>query len=269
MSDKARGKTETILGVKDVVVVRMLLLTDDFRLIDIISRLASQMLIHLEPCCDVQLAMGKLCHAKFEGIVVDLDFSGAGGFLAAVNTLTSNRTAISFAVLSKDKKPAEAFQGIANFMLERPLCPGPVLRTLQAAYPLMIREKRRYFRYPVQVEVSLARSGEPEVTVTSLNLSENGICLTSTLPMKSGDKLRLRLRLPGTAVPLNLMGEVCWSEASGRVGIQFSELTPEMANTLRGWLAERLEELVAHSYRGCEGIPALAYTGDNTGMMET
>ena len=120
--------------------------------------------------------------------------------------------------------------------------PGVVLRVLKASYLLMVRERRHYFRGPLQIAVSVSRGGSPAFTVNSLNVSETGICLNSAQPMQVGDKLRLRLRLPGDSEVLNLSGEVCWSALTGRVGVQFSNVKPGVALTLRTWLAERLED---------------------------
>jgi hypothetical protein len=244
-----------MLAARKIVLVRTLLLSNDIQLIEVISQVAQEMAIHLEPCCDAQLAMGRLCHVKFEGVMVDLDFEGGIEFLGRVRTLTSNRSAVSFAILGQRLIHADAFQGGVDVVIERPLCTDAIHRVLKASYPLMVREKRRYFRFPLQVEVAVARGRGTEFKVTSLNLSESGICLNSAEPLGVGDKLRLRLRLPGEPRLLNLLGQVCWSEATGRVGVQFSNLNPGVAHALRTWLAQRLEELMVHSHEQLEQAP--------------
>jgi CheY-like chemotaxis protein len=226
----------------EMISVRTLLLSRDLQVIETLCHFAQAMGIHIEPCCDVELAMGKLCHAKFEGVFVDLGFQGGLEFLRKVRTLTSNKSVVSYAILGQNHQQADACQAGANFVLDRPLLPGAVLRMLKAAYPLMVQERRRYFRCPLQIAVFVSRGGGTEFTVKSLNVSEAGICLNSAQPMQVGDKLRLRLRLPSNSELLDLSGEVCWSEATGRVGIQFSNVKPGVALTLRTWLTERLEE---------------------------
>jgi len=225
-----------------MISVHTLLLSCDIQVIETFCQFAETMAIHIEPCSDAGLAMGKLCHAKFEGVIVDLGFRGGLEFLRKLRTLTSNKSAVSYAILGQSHEQADAFQAGANFVLDRPLLPGAVLRVLKAAYPIMVQEKRRYFRCPLQIAVFVSRGGGPEFTVNSLNVSEAGICLNAGQHMGVGDKLRLRLRLPGDQEFLDLSGEVCWSEATGRVGIQFSNVRPGVALTVRTWLAERLEE---------------------------
>ncbi len=233
------------MGVTDESIsVRLLLVSADIQVIEDLCRLSQELAIHIEPCCDTETAMRKLCHRKFEGVIVDLDSDGGPELLKKLHTLTSNKSAVSFAVRSRRSK-AGGGVAPANFVFERFLEFSARLRLLKASYPLMVRERRRYFRCPVQISVFVTRGSNPEIVVPSLNLSEAGICLNSSTPMQVGDQLRLRLQLPGESEFLNLNGEVCWSEAAGRVGIQFSGLTSKATEALQSWLAERLEETLS------------------------
>lgn len=210
--------------------------------------LTQAMAIQMEPCCDAGLAMAKLCHSKFEGVIVDLTFKGGREFLRKLRTLTSNKSAVSYAILGQDQEQVAAFQAGANFVFGRPLSLAPAAHVLKASYALMLREKRRYFRCPLQIAVSVSR-GDAESTGISLNISEFGICLSSVELVHVGYKLQLRLRLPGNDDLLDLSGEVCWSEASGRCGVQFLNLKPGVAQRLRNWLDERLNESLSRKSR--------------------
>lgn len=229
---------------RKTVSVRILLVTCDFQIIETLCHFAQSMAVHIEACCDAEAAVGKLCHAKFEGVMVDLALAGGPELLRKLPSLTSNNSAISYAILGAGHDQAEAFQAGAKFVLDRPLVPVAVLRLLKAAYPFMVRERRRYYRCPLQIAVFVSRGGDEEFTVNSLNVSESGICLNSNEAMRVGDKLRLRLLLPGATDLLNLCGEVAWSAVTGRVGVRFSDVKPGVALVLRNWLAERLEENV-------------------------
>jgi hypothetical protein len=239
-------------NTRKVEYVRALLLSDDIQVIGVLSHASQTMAVHLEPCCDARMAISKLCHSKFEGVMVDLELDGALDFLDRVRSLTSNRSAVSFAILGQNLKHADAFQSGANFVIERPLCEDAILRVLKASYPLMIREKRRYFRFPLQVEVGVARASGTEFRVRSLNISESGICLCSDQPVDVGEKLRLQLRLPGARQLLNLLGQVCWRGMTGQVGIQFCDVNTGVSRALRTWLAERLEETMLDSCKELE-----------------
>ena len=229
--------------------VRILLVSTDIQVIETFCHFTQQMAIHVDSCCDADSATRKLCHEKFEGIIVDLVCEGGPTLLKKLRSLTSNRTAVSFAISGQGHRGLDASSGDATFVLERPLLPGHAHRVLKAAYPLMVRERRRYFRCPLQVSVFVTRQGEPEFTVTSLNVSESGICLNSPRSLQVGDHLRLRLCLPGNTQFLNLTGEVCWSEALGRVGIKFMSVGKNVAKALNQWLSDRLEQTTTTTSR--------------------
>jgi PilZ domain len=247
--DRNKGNSSGVGETRESICVRVLLVCRDIQVIETFCRFAQAMSIHVELSCDVESAMRKLCHGKFEGVIVDLEVDGGHELLPKIRTLTSNKSVLSFAILQQHYQRGDSFPSTASFVLERPLLSAVVLRVLKASYPMMVRERRRYFRCPLQISVFVTREGEPEFAVTSLNLSEAGICLNSSTPIKVGDRLRLRLCLPGDTEFLNLAGVVCWSEALGRLGVQFSGLTDKVAQSLRSWLAERLEQTLATNPR--------------------
>lgn len=229
--------------------VRVLLVSADIKVIEAVCRWSQHVTMHIEPCCDGDSAMRKLCHSKFEGVVVDLEAEGGSALLKKLRTLTSNKSALSFAVLPTQHDAKSRYFTPANFIVHRPIHPSTMLRLLKAAYPLMVREKRRYFRCPVHTSVFVTRGRDMEFTLQSLNISEGGICLNSPVPMQVGDQLTLRLYLPGNPECLNLSGEVCWSESMGRIGIQFVGLTDKAKLALQNWLAERLQGGIADAER--------------------
>jgi hypothetical protein len=232
-------------SINEMTSVRLMLVSSDIEIIDNFCRLAPTIAIHVETCCDAESAVRKLCNRKYEGIAVDLEAEGGPELLKTIRTLTSNKSAVSFAILPAAQNSGKQAQAAANFALQRPLQPVAILRLLKASYPLMVGEKRRYFRYPLQTSVFVTRGSDQEFAVTSLNISEAGICLNSPVSMQVGDTIHLRLCLPGETTFLNLKGEVCWSVAAGRVGIQFVGIPSHVAQVLRAWLEERMEEALS------------------------
>lgn len=218
------------------------MLSSDIQIIEELCSLAEAMAIRIEPCGDSELATSKLNRSKFEGIIIDLELKEGFDLLRRMRNLSSNKSSVSYAILAHNHEQAAAFQAGANFVFERPLNSASAGRVLRASYPLMVREKRRYFRYAMEHSVLVRHRGEGEFTATTVNLSESGICFTSGKSMQAGDSVALRLRLPGQTEYLQITGEICWSEASGKVGVQFRNLKPEIAETLREFMAERLEE---------------------------
>ncbi len=192
--------------------------------------------------------MRKLCRAKFEGVIVDLeDEEKAIELLRKLREMTSHRGAVAYAIVRDIGQKAEAFQAGANFVFERPLSSALIDRTLKASYPLLVRERRRYFRCPIQTTTYVRPDSAPEFAATSVNLSESGIAIISPVPLRAGNRLHLRFQLPGRATFLAMIGEVAWTDPSGRTGIQF--LTPplKISEQLQAWLSTRLHDSLAGS----------------------
>jgi DNA-binding NarL/FixJ family response regulator len=201
------------------------------------------MAMQVEVCQDIDSATRKLCRGKFEALVVDL--KSPAETLELIKTprdMTSHRGAVVLAILNSSNEMPDAFRAGANFALVRPLLPAILMRTLRAAYPLMVRERRRYYRCPLQIPIHLSSSSLSEFVATSENVSEGGMALTSPVRLKVGETVNLKLTLPGTEVPAQISSEVCWTDNAGRVGLQFVQVPATVVERLQSWIANSLEE---------------------------
>jgi hypothetical protein len=224
--------------------VRVLLASRHIPTIEFLCQQTHLLSMHVETACDVASAMRKLCHCKFEGLIVDFELGAEGvRLLGNLSGLTSNRRAISFAIVDNESQSAAAFQAHATFVLERPMASAAVARTFRAARPMMFRERRRDYRYPIEVRTFITSDGS-EFLGNSVNISETGIALKSPTSLTIGGPVQLRIELPKLAEPLVVSGEVCWSDADGRSGIHFLELHAKTLEQLQLWLSERMSELV-------------------------
>src|ERR1019366_8333505 len=106
--------------------VRVLLVSSDIQVIDTLCLYMEKMSMHVEVCSHFDSATSKLCHSKFEALVVDFQERAAALALAILN--------------SNDEMPS-AFRAGASFVLVKPLSPEVLQRTLKASYPLMVRER--------------------------------------------------------------------------------------------------------------------------------
>ena len=198
----------------------------------------------METACDVESATRKLCHCKFEGVIIDLELGDeALQLLKKLRDLTSHRHAISFAIVANEIEAGMDRKAFATFVLRRPFSAPSVIRTLRASYPLTFRERRRDYRYPIEMR-TMVRVDSAESPASSINISETGIALHSSTPLNIGTRVQLRLELPGVAEPLNMSGEVRWTDPRGRTGIHFLEVPEEASERLQLWLSERMTELV-------------------------
>jgi len=70
-----------------------------------------------------------------------------------------------------------------------------------------------------------------------LDLSEQGVSMQTVYPLEAERRVKLRLDLPDSGVPLETTGYVAWADALGRAGVRFSELPAEARQRLDEWLA--------------------------------
>lgn len=223
--------------------VRVLLVSGDIQTIDTLCHFMGQMAMHVEVCSDMSSATRRLCHNKFEAVVVDFkDPAEALGLIKTSRGMTSHKAAVVLAILNSSSEMPDAFRAGANFALVRPLLPAILLRTLRAAYPLMVRERRRYYRYPLQIPIYVSSISRPEFVATSVDVSEGGMALASSVPLQVGERVSLKLTLPGTEGTTKISSEVCWADNAGRVGLEFVQVPATVMERLQSWIADRLEE---------------------------
>jgi CheY-like chemotaxis protein len=229
--------------------VYALLVSSDPTTIDFLTDALQQLATSTMVCTDVPTALRLLNRRKFEAIVVDLQLGEeAKAVLERTRVSPSNRTTVTFAVVSNKEEMETAFAAGSNFVLERPLAATSIGRTLNAAYGLIIRERRRYFRCPVAISAAI-RSGDRvgAVQCEAVNISEGGMAVTTSVPLKPGAQVGVQFTLPGQATEFVAESEICWYDEKGRAGLQFLTLSPQQTSGLQDWLSRKLEEILPDS----------------------
>jgi hypothetical protein len=234
MSSPATGTSvgHVLLVCNDAAAVRQL--TDVMR----------QFAISSEVCDYVSMAFGLLDRKKFEAVIVDFGLEQADQVLERVQLSQSNRTAVTFAI-TDSKKPV-LFTTQPNFVIEKPLSPASLGRTLKAAFGLIVRERRRYFRCPISISAAIDADAK-EVICHLENISEGGMALSNAPPLKPGNRVRVLFTLPGQQLRFRVDSEVCWYDDQRRAGLRILMMASEMQPILQQWLAARLEENMPES----------------------
>jgi len=222
---------------------RALLVSCDNQAIESLCDCAQQIGTQVEICADSMSATRKLCHAKFEAVILDLAVGPyAVELITKVHGMTSHKKAVVFAICEGEEQRKAAFQNGATLILEKSSSPRAMLRTFRAAYPMMLAERRRYFRYPIEIAVFVKRGPSSEVKARTINLSEAGMAITSPEPLSPGEHIELRFCLPGTTDFLAFPAQVCWTNSEGQAGVQFPTVADSAKRQLQNWLAARFEE---------------------------
>jgi GAF domain-containing protein len=113
------------------------------------------------------------------------------------------------------------------------------------------RDRRRATRHLAHTPAYANLSGSAQGTVLDLceilNISEEGVCIQASSQMKTNRLLPLCIELSATGARIHVVGHVVWSEASGRTGIRFPEMSEAGRNQLDEWLAVNARAEAAHA----------------------
>lgn len=219
-----------------------LLITQDAALLAVLRPTLEKIAVNIQVCADIKPASDLLAKCKFDAVIVDCDDLARGGeLLQGLRKSQSNARSVAFAVLNGKTSTQQAFQAGANFVLQKPLTPLHATRCFNAALNFMVRERRRYFRHPVEMTVRINVPNTPELSATTTNVSEGGMAirLVGTLPKDS--RAKLQFSLPGSNTSLELKGEVAWADSTGHAGIRFVEVPQSSQYQLEKWLTERMQ----------------------------
>jgi ActR/RegA family two-component response regulator len=202
-----------------------------------------ELALSVEVCIKISDALDRVNHSKLEVAVIDFSLGKqATLILQQVRASASNRTAITFAITGSSAETAYALKVGSSFAMEKPLTFDSIRHTLHAAYGLIVRERRRYFRYPVSVPAAVQRKGEPEIFGKTVNLSENGMAFSGSTPLTPATEVTTQFTVTNPQLAITAQCRVCWTNDKGQSGLSFVFLPANLSSELQAWLARRLEE---------------------------
>ena len=239
-----------------------LLVSADPVTIGLFSRALQQLSISPDVCREEAAAIRLLNCRKFDAVIVDRQIGEqSGAILDQVHLSPSNRTAVTFAISGSDEKAAAAFWKKAAFVFERPLSAQSIRSTLNPAFGLILREKRRYFRYPVAIPITIQRPNKADVHCETVNISGGGMAVSTSDTFSPGDVVHVQFTLPGREMALLAESKICWLK-SDHLGVHFVSLSQEHKSELQDWLSQRLEEtlpeFVARKFQADGAFPVTA-----------
>jgi CheY-like chemotaxis protein len=225
---------ESLLVCRDAEVVRVLRPT------------LEKLSIEVEVSAAARSGAEILSSAKFDAVIVDCDdLQGGVEVLRTLRQNASNKTSVSFAILNGKTTTQQAFEMGANFVLQKPVTTAGTLRCFNTALSFMVREKRRYFRCPVDMPVQLQFNPGEGKKAMATNLSEGGIAIHFEGTLAKNSIAKVQFTLPGTNVVMEPKGEVAWADGLGRAGIRFQEVPESSRDQLEKWIMRRLESIAS------------------------
>ncbi len=132
-----------------------------------------------------------------------------------------------------------------HFVVQKPFSADLFLKSLRAAYGVMLREKRAAHRQEVDRPASsttLVHEGSqrslPRVTI--LNVSKTGIGLDAREMLPQGSTIQLSFQLPETDETVQVSGKIIWTCQNGKAGVRFTHFLPADQKTLHTWIDSKL-----------------------------
>ena len=220
-----------------------LLLSHDPELVRVIRPTLEKLSIDVEICQDARSGSDILISDKFDAVIVDCDdLSGGLALLQGLRNTPSNKNSVAFAILNgKRTTTQEAFGMGANFVLQKPISSLNASRCFHAALNFMLKERRRYFRQPVKMDVQVILEGKT-LTATSTNVSEGGVALLLREALPKGATPHLKFALPDSSIRIEVEAEVAWADFKGLAGLRFHNMPQTAQAQLEEWLDDRMEE---------------------------
>jgi hypothetical protein len=188
---------------------------------------------------DAEAGREYMSRRKTDAVFIDLDVHGALGLIEAIRRGTLNNKAVIFACGKSAKEYTNTLNAGANFLLRKPLVVESVALHITIAKDLLERERRRYFRYPVNLPV-LLKEGAVEQHARMTDLSEGGMAVRTVKPVSPKADVEFSFDLP-IGVKIKGKGQVAWSNQEGVVGIATSSMHVKTKEYLESWLAAQEE----------------------------
>ena len=200
-----------------------------------------EMNMGVEICLGSSGATRMVRKRKFDAIIVECDKDG-GGFevLQELRSQSPNQSTIAVGVVDDYKLMKEAFATGANFVLSKPISTEDASRILRFTKGMISRMVRRFLRVAVQ-HLSHVEIGGMKDPAFILDLSEGGIAVQSLAPMKHGQVVGLNFQLPSTTHTIRATAKVVWHDPTGRIGMEFQEISDQCRGWLKHWVEERLK----------------------------
>ena len=222
--------------------LKALLLTRDQEVLRVIRRVLETVSIDLETVTSTDAARQTVDRRKFDAVLIDCDDVQSGcDLIRELRRGKSNAKSIVFAITNRVTTVKDAFAIGANFVLDKPVSPDRAARSLRAAHGLILRERRRYHRHPLQTTAHVSYGNLRDVPIPLSNISEGGVALSTTRTADMTGSVSLRFELPGCNRSLEAKGEFVWTSEAGRVGVRFTIVPPITKSELDTWIARQLD----------------------------
>ena len=197
--------------------------------------------IGVEVCIGPNAGMEILASEHYDAVIVDCDdLQGGPEMLREIRGTSANKSSVAIAVLNQRTSTAQAFQMGANFVIQKPVSTVNATRCASAAVAMMTRERRRYYRHPLDFAVTAVFGKDEAVEAKATNISEGGMAVCFSGPLPTSGLSRVSFFLPEMPSPLEFRADLAWADETGQAGLRFVDLPRKAQETIEDWLTRQL-----------------------------
>src|SRR5581483_7871952 len=140
-------------------------------------------------CAHAESADALLASNKFDAVVIDCETLVETTFgLERIARSRSSNKAVVFVIARGASVVQQLWRQPAHFVLDYPIERDLLARALRIAYGLMLRERRRYYRHPVDISAQIGMARD-SATIRVLNISEGGLAVQAMERLNVGDRV--------------------------------------------------------------------------------
>jgi CheY-like chemotaxis protein len=215
--------------------LEMLVVSNDYSALKVMVSACQGLGARLESVSSITGANNHARHNKVDGMIIDMAMEGAAGLIETVRKEGSNHAAVVFACIENSLHSQQALQAGANLLVQKPVSLDNLVKLLTASAPMLEEERRRYFRHPLVIPITVSHKGVQHRALTS-NMSQTGMAIRSFRVFESRAPVEFAFDLP-SGPSVKGQGEVMWVDSEGRVGIKFIFLSCSGEYPLAEWLS--------------------------------
>jgi len=219
--------------------LKLLIVEDDIASLELMTEVFTLLEAEVRPVSDSQNAAGLVNRERFDGIFLDLEMPNLHGFDLArlIRKSSWNKSTPIVIVTGREQRDTmqQAFKIGATFYLQKPVDRQKLSILFRTVRGGMLENRRRHTRVPIQTEV-MCTVGSRTLRGLTWNLSQGGMQVEAD-GLEPKDTVRVSFRLPVSGVLLDAVGTVIWAKET-RQGIQFTNVTPKIEQSIREFISE-------------------------------
>lgn len=217
------------------VKTKILVVDDEPQMLQLLSEIMTQM--GAEPHCveSGPQAAERVNREKFDGVFLDWKMPVINGIdlTKCIRQSKSNARCpiVMLTGINNLTAMQESFKAGVNFFLQKPVTIQQIRHLLNASRGMMLQERRRPQRVPIQVAV-LCRWKQKAIKGQGVNLSVSGMLVTMEEVPVSGASVELEFNLPGDAKLFDMTASVARINSDHQVGLHFTNLSSDVHQRL-------------------------------------